>query len=1206
MPQKVSDLSAITLKMASPEDILSWSYGEVTKPETINYRTQKPEKEGLFDERIFGPEKDYECYCGKYRRVRYKGVVCDKCGVEVTRSSVRRERMGHIQLATPIAHIWFLRKIPSRMGMLLDIPVQQLEKVIYYANYIVTHVDEEKRKEAVQRVQDEYRKKSRQKKKDKEKAKLKELRDKELGRLKNLQPLTVLNEYDYHEMSLRYGEIFEASTGAEPVKTILEELDLKELVKDLEKQAEAKRVSSQAKKKLQRRLLLAKRMLEAEVRPDWMFLTYLPVLPPELRPMVQLDGGRYASSDLNDLYRRVINRNNRLKRLIDLNAPEVIVRNERRMLQEAVDALLDNSARPGKTVVTATSGGRRALKSLADMLGGKQGRFRQNLLGKRVDYSGRSVIVVGPELDLQQCGLPKKMALELFRPFVINKIIEDELAYNVRAANHLIDEAPPEVWAILEEVIRGKYVFLNRAPTLHRLGIQAFQPVLIEGNAIQLHPLVCTAFNADFDGDQMAVHLPLSDEAQEEARTLMLSAVNLSKPATGAPIVNPTQDMVLGCYWMTKVKEGADGEGHIFGSPDSVRYAYDTGAINIKAGIKMRVDRRNPKFASYNEDQRYIETCAGRVLFNEILPEDFPFLNEELNGKMLKHVTTELYQNWSQEVMVDVLDKIKKLGYYYSTRSGTTWSMDDLTVPKEKEGILKEAHKKVDEIQGQFEDGLLSAAERRGRIIEVWAHAKREVEQLVPDYLDPHGPVALIVQSGARGSWAQPVQMSGMKGSVVNPAGQVMEFPIESSFKEGFTALEYFSSTHGARKGTADTALRTASAGYLTRRLVDVAQDLIVKNETCDDKNGFVLTRKDLRDTGQSLAERIFGRVAAQSIQDDSGEKIAKKGEMITHEMAQRIDAAEKIEEVRVFSPLTCLDESICARCYGLDLGRNHGVAPGEAVGIIAAQAIGEPGTQLTMRTFHTGGVAGTSDITQGLPRVEEIFEVRTPKGKAVISEVAGKVQNIEENEQSRTIQVKVTGSGGKAGAKKDVVEYIAPPNLALWVDKGDVVAPGTQLTEGHIDLRELYKQVGAEGVQRYVVNEVQKIYTSHGATIHDKHVEIIARQMFSRLRVADPGNSGFGEGEVITLSALKRANEELKSKKKTEAKASPLLLGITKVALRTDSFLSAASFQETARVLIQASIEGKSDELRGLKENVIIGKMIPAGTGYQTQTKKA
>jgi len=1213
------------LKLASPEDILSWSHGEVTKPETINYRTQKPEKDGLFCERIFGPEKDYECYCGKYRRVRYKGVICDKCGVEVTRSSVRRERMGHIKLATPIAHIWFLRGIPSRIGTLLEIPLQQLEKVIYYANYIIIKVDEAKKEEAISEIKIEYRKKVKIKKTSSEKQSLKNLRDKELGRLNNLQRLVVLNEYEYHQMSLKYGEIFQASTGSAPVKTILEELNLGELIKKLTKDINEKKLSVAVRKKLQRRLILTQRMLDADIRPEWMFLTYLPVIPPELRPMVQLDGGRYASSDLNDLYRRVINRNNRLKRLVTLNAPEVIIRNERRMLQEAVDALLDNSARPGKTVVTATSGGRRALKSLADMLKGKQGRFRQNLLGKRVDYSGRSVIVVGPQLALHQCGLPKKMALELFRPFVIKMIIEQELAYNVRAANHLIDDTSPEVWAILEEVIRGKYVLLNRAPTLHRLGIQAFQPLLIEGNAIHLHPLVCSAYNADFDGDQMAVHLPLSEEAQKEAKTLMLSSQNLSKPATGAPVVNPTKDIVLGCFWMSKLKDGLLGEGKAFSSMEDVELAYNLGLINIKAKIKLRISKDDPRFKNIQLDEldlasrgksspvqksktspaqnrdgtsNFLETCAGRVIFNAILPKDFPFVNEEFNSKVLKNITHDLYQAWGRETTVEVLDKIKDLGFHYSTISGTTWSMGDLHVPDEKPRILKEAHKKVKEIYNQFEEGLLSVQEKRSKVIEIWAQTKGEIEKLVPKYLDPHGPITLIILSGARGSWAQPVQMSGMKGSVVNPAGQIMEMPIESSFKEGFTALEYFISTHGARKGMADTALRTAHAGYLTRRLVDVAQDLIIKNKVCSDKKGMLIDREKIKETGQTFEEKVYSRVAVIAVKDSKGNVLVKKNGLINYDKAKLIDKDETITSVVVFSPLSCEDDTICSRCYGLDLARNELIREGETVGVIAAQAIGEPGTQLTMRNFQTGGVAGISDITQGLPRVEEIFERRTPKGKAVISEVEGRVEDIKEGDKERIIKIKVQSP--KDSKSKNIKEYKTPIHLSLWVDKGDLVELGTQLTEGHVDLSELYENTDKKTVQKYIVKEVQKIYTSHGASVHDKHIEIITRQMFSRIRISDPMDSKFSPGEITPNYIFQEINKKLNAGNKKPAKGDRLILGITKVALTTDSFLSAASFQETQRILIRAAIEGRKDELRGLKENVIIGKIIPAGTGLK------
>ena len=1193
---KVSDFKSLQLKVASPEDIQEWSHGEVLKPETINYRTQKPERDGLFDERIFGPEKDYECYCGKYRRIRYKGVVCDKCGVEVTRSSVRRERMGHIKLAVPVAHIWFLRGVPSRMGLLLDIPVQQLEKVVYYTNYIVLNVDDERRLEAMERVEEEYKKKVKTEKTPDAKAELKELRDGEISRLKALRRLSVLNEYDYHDMSLKYGEVFDAATGAEPVRQALESLDLDQLIKGLVKEVETIK-TAMAQQKAQRRLILAQRMKRAGIKPEWLFITHLPIIPPELRPMVQLDGGRYASSDLNDLYRRVINRNNRLKRLMELNAPEVITRNEKRMLQEAVDALIDNSARSGQTVTTATTGGKRTLKSIADMLKGKQGRFRQNLLGKRVDYSGRSVIVVGPNLQLHQCGLPKKMALELFRPFVINKIIESELAFNVRAANRLIDDAPAEVWAILEEVIQGKYVLLNRAPTLHRLGIQAFQPILIEGNAIQLHPLVCTAYNADFDGDQMAVHLPLSKEAQEEAGTLMLSSRNLTKPATGSPIVNPTKDMVLGCFWMSKIRQGAKGEGKAFSSPQDARLAYDSGVIDLKARIKVRIANNPWLERGAKEGERFVETSAGRIIFNQILPEDFPFVNEDLNSGVLKRITSELFSQWGMERTVEVLDAMKTLGFTFSTISGTTWAMDDLTVPTEKPAIIAKANAEVALIRGQFEEGLLSAGERSSKVIEVWNRTKQEVEKLLPGYLEEHGSVAMIVSSGARGSQAQLTQMMGMKGPVVNPAGQVMEVPVLSSFKEGFTPLEYFISTHAARKGAADTALRTARAGYLTRRLVDVTQDLIIRTHACEDTKGLLFLRVDSDKVGQSFEEQLFGRVAAETIK--VGETtLVKKGEAMTAAIAKAIDDAG-IPQMRAFSPLTCVDESICARCYGLDLANSKLVAEGEAVGVVAAQSIGEPGTQLTMRTFHTGGVAGASDVTQGLPRVEEIFEARTPKGKAYISEVDGKVEEIVERDNERVIKIRYEKRAAKEGTKKsDIKEYTIPSNVAVWVDKGDMVAAGSQLTEGHVDLKELYKQVGKDEVQKHIVSEVQQIYNSNGATIHNKHIEIVVRQMFSRIKIAEPGDSNFSPGEIVTAGRLRMENVRIAGKR--EAKGSPLLLGITKVALTTDSFLSAASFQETARVLIRAAIEGRHDHLRGLKENVIIGKIIPAGTGFK------
>ena len=907
---KVSDFKSIKLKLASPDDVLEWSYGEVTKPETINYRTQKPERDGLFDEKIFGPEKDYECYCGKYRRIRYKGVVCDRCGVEVIQSSVRRERMGHIKLAVPVAHIWYLRGTTSSMGLILDIPVSRLEKVIYYNNYIVIDIDENQRKDVMERLNEEYKKKSKQEKDKEIREELKAARDMEMKRLQDLKFLAVLSEADYHDMSSKYGEIFQASTGAEPVRKIFENMNLDERLKELEEELRNSKKSE--RDKLQKRFILLDRMRKAGVRPEWMFVVNLPMIPPELRPMVQLDGGRYASSDLNDLYRRVINRNNRLKRLIELNAPEVITRNEKRMLQESVDALIDNSARAGQSLTTASSGGKRTLKSIADMLKGKQGRFRQNLLGKRVDYSGRSVIVVGPDLALYQCGLPKKMALELFRPFVIKKIIEQELAYNVRSANHLIDEAPPEVWAILEEIIKGKYVLLNRAPTLHRLGIQAFQPILIEGNAIQLHPLVCSAYNADFDGDQMAVHVPLSEEAQEEAKTLMLASKNLIKPATGTPIVNPTKDIVLGCFWMTKMVEGGKGEGMVFSDFNDVIFKYNAGEVDIQSKIKVRVKGNHRMEAAVKDGERFMETTAGRVLFNEIFPEDFPYVNEEMVAGALKKVTSQIFSKYGVERTTEVLDKMKDLGFNYSTISGISWSMDDLTIPSEKSNIVVDSSKQVNVIRDQFEEGLLSAKERRDKTIEVWNKTKQDIEELLPNYLSDYGSVSMIVSSGSVGSKAQLTQMMGMKGSVVNASAQTMEIPVISSFKEGLTTLEYFLSTHGARKGLTDTALRTARAGYLTRRLVDVTQDLIIHNQDCDDKKGVEIYRKDSEVINQGFEEQVYGRVLAKDVKCEDGTKF-KAGEEMYIDAANKIGADNSIESVFVFTPLTCKDEGICA-----------------------------------------------------------------------------------------------------------------------------------------------------------------------------------------------------------------------------------------------------------------------------------------------------
>jgi len=1198
---RVEDLESIKIKLASPEEILSWSHGEVTKPETINYRTQRAEKDGLFCEKIFGPEKDYECYCGKYRRIRYKGVICDRCGVEVTKATVRRERMGHIKLASPCSHIWFLRGVPSRMGMILDIPMQQLERVIYFAAYIITNVSETAKKKTLEKIEKEFKSKSKeQKTKSKSKRELKKIleeltvaRDRAREEVLSLKPLKILSEIEYDNLSLKYGEVFEAGTGAETLRKIFEKIDLKKETQELKKELE--KATPLSRVKILRRLKIFQALLRAIVRPEWMFLQVLPVLPPDLRPMVQLDGGRYASSDLNDLYRRVINRNNRLKYLLEINAPEVIVRNEKRMLQEAVDALIDNGMRKG-TMTQATTGGRRLLKSLADMLKGKQGRFRQNLLGKRVDYSGRSVIVIGPELKLNQCGIPKKMALELFKPFVIKKILEKELAYNVRGASRLIETETDEVWESLEEVVKDKLVLLNRAPTLHRLGIQAFQPVLIEGEAIRIHPMVCIAFNADFDGDQMAVHLPLSDEAQREAREIMISTFNLLKPATATPVVTLYQDIVLGIYWLTKIISGVRGEGKTFGTPEEALLAHEFGQIDLKAKIKVKIK------------EKFIETSVGRIIFNEALPKDYPFVNEEVRIKKLEKIVSEIFEKYGIEkspIVQETLDKIKDLGFEYSTLSGFSWGMDDLIVPPEKEKILKSAEKEVEEIEEHFRKGLLSKEEKSAKIIEVWTKAKLEIEKEVPKTLPEEGSVFSIVDAGARGSWSQPVQMAGMKGLVINPAGEIIELPVKSSYKEGLDVLEYFISTHGARKGTADTALRTSTAGYLTRRLIDVSHEMVISEEDCRDQKGIEIFRQDAEEIGQNFLFKILGRIAAEDIKVQSGnekfkkgEIIVKKGEIIDFLKVEKI-IESKIEKIKVYSPLSCKSvRGICQKCYGWDLGTRKLVRLGEAVGIVAAQAIGEPGTQLTMRTFHTGGVAGGGDITFGLPRVQEIFETRIPGGRAEISQVEGKVIEIT---PERVIKIKTRAKAGNPRPKKSaIVEYQIPPQAAIWVSPGQDVKKGQQLSEGNLDLRELFKLAGANETQRYVVKEIQKIYVSQGAIIHDKHIEVITRQMFSRVKIREVGDSSFTLGEIVERARFLEENRALKKAGKKLATASPVLLGISRVALTTDSFLSAASFQETSRVLIRAALEGKEDKLRGLKENVIIGKLIPAGTGFR------
>jgi len=1185
---KIEEFKSIQIRLASPQEILSWSHGEVTKPETINYRTLRPEKDGLFCERIFGPTVDYRCYCGKYRRMRYKGIVCDRCGVEVTKSSVRRERMGHIKLACPVSHIWFLRSVPSRIGMVLDISREKLERVVYFAAYIITEVSEEGKQKAREHIEKEYKRKIqlKEKKTKEELRKLKQEKEKAISQLEKIKPLEILSEIEYRDLSLKYGEIFTAKTGAEAIYEIFKKIDLEKEIKKLKEKIE--KSSSFSKKSLLRRLKLFEGMKRAGVRPEWMFLTVLPVLPPGLRPMVQLDGGRYASSDLNDLYRRVINRNNRLKYLLEINAPEVIVRNEKRMLQEAVDALIDNGMRTA-TVTRATTGGTRLLKSLADMLKGKKGRFRRNLLGKRVDYSGRSVIVIGPELKLNQAGLPKEMALELFKPFVIRKLLERELAYNVRGASRLIEQKTDEVWAILEEIVKDKLVLLNRAPTLHRLSIQAFQPVLIEGKAIQIHPSVCVAFNADFDGDQMAVHVPLSKEAQQEAREIMLSTLNLLKPATGKPIVNPTQDIILGCYWISKIKEGAKGEGKIFSDFQEALLAHEFGDVDLRAKIKVKMP-----------SGEILETSVGRIIFNNVLPEDFPFQNEVLDSKKLKEITWAVIEKYGFEEGAKIIDKIKELGFEYSTRSGLSLGMDDFIVPPQKKDILKEAEKKIEEIHNLYKKGLLTEDERLGKTIEVWTQAKSKIETILPKILPEDNPVAIIANSGCRGSWLQPVQIAGMKGLVVNPLGETIELPVKSSFKEGLGVLEYFISTHGARKGTADTALGTSKAGYLTRRLIDVAHEVIITETDCQDKKGTTIFLKDAKEIGQKFAFKIVGRIALEDIKSKSGKIIVKKGEIIDWKKAEEIEK-EEIEKVVVRTPLSCKSrEGICQKCYGWDLGRDKLVKLGEAVGIVAAQAIGEPGTQLTLRTFHTGGVAGGGDITVGLPRVDEVFEARPPKGRAVISQVDGKVLEVKDG----IVKIKPK-EDSKKSKKEELLEYKIPPNLGIWVEKGDIVKKGQQLCEGSKDLKELFKIVGMEETQRYIVQEVQKIYVSQGVEIHDKHIELIVRQMFSRVKIKSAGDSRFVPGQIVERSIFLNEKETLKKQKKKPPTAVRVLLGISNVALTTDSFLSAASFQQTTRVLVKAALEGKEDKLRGLKENVIIGKLIPAGTGFRKKTKK-
>ena len=1149
---ELNNFDSIKIGLASPEKVREWSKGEVKKPETINYRTLKPERDGLFCERIFGPQKDWECHCGKYKRIRYKGIVCDRCGVEVTRSKVRRERMGHIELAAPVSHIWYFKGIPSRMGLILDMSPRSLEKILYFASYVVIDPGQTP-----------------------------------------LSKKQVLTEKEYRDSVDKFGMNFRAAMGAEAIKELLIEIDLESMSKEL--RAELADSTGQKRIRAVKRLEVAEAFRLSGNRPEWMILDVVPVIPPELRPMVQLDGGRFATSDLNDLYRRVINRNNRLKRLLDLGAPDIIVRNEKRMLQEAVDALIDNGRR-GRPV---TGPGNRPLKSLSDMLKGKQGRFRQNLLGKRVDYSGRSVIVVGPDLKIFQCGLPKEMALELFKPFVMKKLVNDGLAHNIKSAKRMVERVRNEVWDVLEEVIKEHPVLLNRAPTLHRLGIQAFEPVLVEGRALKLHPLVCSAYNADFDGDQMAVHVPLSAEAQSEARFLMLSANNLLAPKDGKPITVPTQDMVLGSYYLTIEKPNEPGDGKVFCDMNEVLMAYQEGVLGLHAQIKVRIEKE-----INGVNMRKVISCTpGRLIFNEAIPQDLGFVDRSDDSKLFDLEINFLVGKKELGKIIDkcirvhgttktavILDKIKALGFKYSTRGAITISVSDMVIPEIKKQYLEETENTIDNIVKQFKRGLISDEERYNSVISAWTETGENITKALIDNLDRFNPVYMMSQSGARGNINQIKQLAGMRGLMADTSGKTIEIPIKSNFREGLNVLEFFISTHGARKGLADTALRTADSGYLTRRLVDVSQDVIVRELDCGTDKGIEVY--DIKDGGEiiePLSERLVGRYLTEDMYDpNTKELIASKDEAIDEKKASTI-AKSGVKKVRIRSVLTCHSEvGICAKCYGANLATGDAVNVGEAVGIIAAQSIGEPGTQLTMRTFHTGGVAG-DDITQGLPRVEELFEARKPKGLAIISEIAGSVK-LSESKKKR--EVIITSEDGESKS------YQIPYGSRIKVYDGDVVEAGDELTEGSVNPHDILKIKGIKGVQAYLLQEVQRVYRMQGVDINDKHIEVIVRQMMRKVKIEDAGDTSLLPGGLVDIFEFEKENQKALDAGLSPATGERTLLGITKASLATDSFLSAASFQETTRVLTEAAIKGKIDPLVGLKENVIIGKLIPAGTG--------
>ena len=1157
---------AIKIGLASPEKIREWSRGEVTKPETINYRTLKPEKDGLFCERIFGPSKDWECHCGKYKKIRYKGVVCDRCGVEVTKSSVRRERMGHIELAAPVSHIWYFKGIPSRMGLILDLSPRTLEKVLYFANYIVLDPADS-----------------------------------------GLQYKQILTEKEYQDAREAYGNGFRVGMGAESIMELLKAIDLDKDAEELK--AELADASGQKRARIIKRLEVVESFRESGNRPEWMIMTAIPVIPPDLRPMVQLDGGRFATSDLNDLYRRIINRNNRLKRLLELGAPDIIVRNEKRMLQEAVDALIDNGRR-GRPV---TGPGNRALKSLSDMLKGKSGRFRQNLLGKRVDYSGRSVIVVGPELKIYQCGLPKEMAIELFKPFVMKELVANGTSHNIKNAKKMVEKLQPEVWDVLEDVIKEHPVMLNRAPTLHRLGIQAFEPILVEGKAIKLHPLVCTAFNADFDGDQMAVHLPLSVEAQAECRFLLLSPNNLLKPSDGGPVAVPSQDMVLGIYYLTQERPGNPGEGKFFRSVNEAILAYENKVITLQSRIKVRCTRTMPDGTVLTGN---VESTLGRFLFNEILPQDLGFVDRSVPGnelllevdflvgkKQLKQILEKVINTHGATKTAEVLDAIKATGYKYSTRAAMTVSISDMTVPPQKPEMIQNAQNIVDKITKNYKRGLITEEERYKEVVETWKKTDDELTKALLDGLDKYNNIFMMADSGARGSDKQIKQLAGMRGLMADTTGHTIELPIKSNFREGLDVLEYFMSAHGARKGLSDTALRTADSGYLTRRMVDVSQELIVRETDCcenrDEIAGmYVKGFMDGKEEIESLQERITGRFACETITNKDGEVIVKANHMITPKRAARImkegvnAEGGPIEQVKIRTILTCKCKvGVCAKCYGANMATGEPVQVGESVGIIAAQSIGEPGTQLTMRTFHTGGVAG-GDITQGLPRVEELFEARKPKGLAIITEIPG-VAVINDTKKKREIIVTNPEDGNSK-------TYLIPYGSRIKITDGQVLEAGDELTEGSVNPHDILRIKGVRAAQDYMLREVQRVYRLQGVEISDKHIEVLVRQMLKKIRVEENGDTEFLPGTLVDVLEFEDVNEQLEKEGKTPATGKQVMLGITKASLATDSFLSAASFQETTKVLTEAAIKGKVDHLVGLKENVIIGKLIPAGTGLK------